>query len=333
MPTRTKFSLFRWPALVAVSLLVCAAIGVVAADRAKARPEEGRVEVVATTSMIGDAVERIAGDRAVVRTLMGEGVDPHLYRQTQADIAAMVRSDIVFWNGLYLEAQLEEFLERLARQKKVVALAESVPLEDRLANADYDDRFDPHVWMDPTLWRHVVEAARDALVEIDPAGAAHYAANADAYLSEIDAIAAYAETNLASVPAERRILITAHDAFGYFGKAYGFDVLGIQGLSTESEAGLQQINRLVDRIVERDVTSIFVESSVSERNIRALVEGAAARGHEVSIGGQLFSDAMGPSGSYQGTYLGMIDSNATTISRALGGTAPESGMNGRLADS
>ncbi|WP_198585911.1 metal ABC transporter solute-binding protein, Zn/Mn family [Pararhizobium haloflavum] len=316
--------------------LVLLAVGTFAAfsaGSAPARAEDKPLQIVATVSMIGDAVSRVAGDRAEVRTLMGEGVDPHLYRQTQADIAAMVRADVVFWNGLYLEAQLEEFLERLARQKPVIALGEAVPVGERIASVAYPDRFDPHIWMDPTLFRHVIEAARDALIDLDPEGASIYTANADDYLGELDGLRSYAKDALASVSRDRRVLVTAHDAFGYFGRAYDFEVVGVQGLSTESEAGLQQIDRLVDLIVEREITSIFVESSVSERNVRALIEGAAARGHEVTIGGQLFSDAMGPAGTYQGTYLGMIDANVTTITRALGGMAPEGGMAGRLVES
>ena len=289
-----------------------------------------KLNVVATVSMVGDAVSAVGGDRVKVTTLMGEGVDPHLYRQTQSDIAAMVRADAVFWNGLYLEAQLEEFLEKLAARKPVFAVGEALPKDQRLSSADYPDRYDPHIWMAPELWRQAVIATRDGLIEIDPEGAETYRQNAAAYVTELDELADYAKTRLATVPEDKRVLITAHDAFGYFGRAYGFEVVGIQGLSTESEAGLQRVDEIVSLIVDRNIESIFVETSVSERNVRALVEGAAARGHEVVVGGQLFSDAMGASGTYQGTYIGMIDSNATTITNALGGQAPDSGMKGRL---
>lgn len=324
--------------LLGAGLLVAAALAilpfaVIDNAPANAKTHDGRLEVVATVSMIGDALGEIGGDRVVVRTLMGEGVDPHLYRQTQADVAAMVRADAVFSNGLYLEAQLEEFLDRLAEVKPVIPLAESIPVEERLASSTYQNRFDPHVWMAPALWRHVVERARDALTELDPDGAEIYAANAERYLKDLQALDDYARTSLASVPEEQRVLVTAHDAFGYFGRSYGFEVLGIQGFSTESEAGLQRIDHLVDVLVERGIEAIFVESSVSERNIKALIEGAAARGHVVEIGGQLYSDAMGPAGTYRGTYLGMIDSNVTTITRALGGDAPAGGMRGLLAES
>ena len=305
-------------------------VGSLLPDRARAADQ---LNIVATVSMVGDAVSAIAGDRAEVKTLMGEGVDPHLYRQTQSDIAAMVRADAVFWNGLYLEAQLEEFLLKLADRKPVFAVAEAVSVDQRLSNEDYPDRFDPHIWMAPELWRQAVLSIRDGLIEIDPDGEETYSANAETYLKELEDLATYAKDSLASVPPDRRVLITAHDAFGYFGQNYDFEVLGIQGLSTESEAGLRRVDEIVGLIVDRNIQSIFVESSVSDRNVKALIEGAAARGHEVVIGGQLFSDAMGPAGTYTGTYLGMIDSNATVITNALGGNAPEGGMKGKLAGS
>jgi manganese/zinc/iron transport system substrate-binding protein len=243
----------------------------------------------------------------------------------------MVRADLVLWHGLYLEAQMEEFMRELGERKPVVAVAESLPREELIAHVDYADKFDPHVWMDPRLWSRVVEAVRDALAAQRPAEAEAFAANTRAYLAELEALAAYSDKVFGSVPERARVLVTAHDAFSYFGRAHGFEVLGIQGISTQSEAGLQRVAELVDILVERGIGAVFVESSVSDRSIRALVEGAAAKGHEVVIGGELFSDAMGADGTYEGTYPGMIDHNATTISRALGGDAPARGMAGRLA--
>ncbi len=289
------------------------------------------LSVVATTGMIADAARRIGGEAVDVRALMGPGVDPHAYRQTRSDIAAMVRADLVLWHGLYLEAQMEEFMRELGERKPVVAVAESLPREELIAHVDYADKFDPHVWMDPRLWSRVVEAVRDALAAQRPAEAEAFAANTRAYLAELEALAAYSDKVFGSVPERARVLVTAHDAFSYFGRAHGFEVLGIQGISTQSEAGLQRVAELVDILVERGIGAVFVESSVSDRSIRALVEGAAAKGHEVVIGGELFSDAMGADGTYEGTYPGMIDHNATTISRALGGDAPARGMAGRLA--
>lgn len=289
------------------------------------------VSVVATTGMIADAARQVGGDLVDVRGLMGPGIDPHSYRQTRSDIVAMTRADLVLWHGLYLEAQLEDFLLDLTRSRQVVAVGEAVPVEHRIAHPDYEDRFDPHVWMDPDLWRYVVLEVRDALSALRPDSAAAFAANAEAHLADLDRLAAYAAQGLASVPQEARVLLTAHDAFGYFGRSHGFEVVGIQGISTESEAGLNRIGALVDMLVERRIGAVFVESSVSDRNIRALIEGAAARGHSVRVGGEVFSDAMGPDGTYEGTYLGMIDHNVTTIAGALGGNVPARGMDGRLS--
>ena len=294
-------------------------------------PAVAQITVVATTGMIADTARAIGGDHVDVRALMGPGVDPHAYRQTRSDIVAMTRADLVLWHGLYLEAQMEEFFEDLGRRRMVVAVAEAMPRNLLLAHEDYDNRFDPHVWMDPDLWRHVAAEIRDALAEVDPENAAFYLASAESFLTELDTVSAYAREALASVPEDSRVLLTAHDAFNYFGQAYGFEVLGIQGISTESEAGLVRIAELVDLLVARNIRAVFVESSVSDRNIRALIEGAAARGHEVRIGGELFSDAMGEPGSYEGTYIGMIDHNVTIITRSLGGNAPERGMSGQLS--
>ena len=289
-----------------------------------------RLDVVATTGMIADAAREVGGELVEVRALMGPGVDPHSYRQTRSDIVAMARADLVLWHGLYLEAQLEEFLLDLEEERPVVAVAESLPRNLLISHDDYADKHDPHVWMNPNLWSRVVLNVRDALIEVHPESESAFRANAEAHLAELADLARYTTEVLASVPAESRVLVTAHDAFNYFGSAYGFEVVGIQGISTESEAGLRRIAELVDMLVERDIRAVFVESSVSDRNVRALVEGAGARGHEVVIGGELYSDAMGAPGTYEGTYLGMIDHNATVIASALGGEAPERGMQGLL---
>ncbi|MGM0516429.1 MAG: metal ABC transporter solute-binding protein, Zn/Mn family [Pseudomonadota bacterium] len=285
-----------------------------------------RLAVVATTGMIADAAREIGGERVEVRALMGPGVDPHGYRQTRSDIVAMTRADLVLWHGLYLEAQMEEFLEKLTRRQTVVAVADGLPRDSLLSHEDYEDRVDPHVWMDPALWSEVVLVIRDALIEASPENADVFRDNADRFFQDVEKLAQYAREVTATVPAENRVLFTAHDAFGYFGRAYDFEVIGIQGISTQSEAGLSRIRTLVNRLVEREIPAVFVESSVSERNIRALIEGAGARDHEVRLGGELYSDAMGPSGTWEGRYLGMIDHNVTTIARALGGEAPAGGM-------
>ncbi len=313
----------RFVALAAVAVAIAVFAGPARADTAP-------LKVIATTGMIADAVRQVGGEHVEVRALMGPGVDPHAYRQTRSDIVAMTNADLVLWHGLYLEAQLEDFMRDLAEIQQVVAVAESLPRDLLIAHDDYDNKFDPHVWMVPDLWARVVLNVRDALIEARPTARADFEANAADHKAEIEKLAAYAGTVLATVPEKSRVLVTAHDAFNYFGRAYGYEVVGIQGISTESEAGLNRIETLVDLLVERGISAVFVESSVSDRNVRALIEGAAARGHEVTIGGTLYSDAMGQPGTYEGTYIGMIDHNVTTIARALGGDAPESGMNDRL---
>jgi len=280
--------------------------------------------IVATTGMIADIARRLTG--GPVQALMGPGMDPHGYRPTRSDILALSRADMVLWHGLNLEAQFTDVMADLARNKPVVAVAEIIAADRLLADPEYADRPDPHVWFDPTLWSDVVQAVATTLTDagLDVAEAT------TAHTDEIAALHAYSQRSLASVPEAARVLITAHDAFAYFGRAYGWQVEGIQGISTESEAGLARIGELVDLLVSRKIGAVFVESSVSDRSIRALIEGAAAQGHTVTIGGELFSDAMGAEGTYEGTYIGMLDHNVTTIARALGGDAPERGMSGRL---
>jgi manganese/zinc/iron transport system substrate-binding protein len=283
-----------------------------------AQPTGGKITVVATTGMLADAMREIGGERVDVTALMGVGVDPHTYRQTRSDVAKLTRATLVVWHGLHLEAQLEDLFKDIARRKPVVALADTIPKARLLADEQNPQIFDPHVWMDPQLWQPVIAAARDALIQVDPAGRASYESNAGRYAQQVAAMEARVKTALGSVPADKRMLVTAHDAFRYFGRANGYEVLGIQGISTESEASLHQIEKIVGILVARKIGAIFVESSVSDQNIRALVEGAAARGHKVAIGGELYSDAMGPPGTREGTYLGMIEHNANTIAKALG---------------
>ncbi|QFT74363.1 metal ABC transporter solute-binding protein, Zn/Mn family [Ruegeria sp. THAF33] len=289
------------------------------------------LKVVATTGMIADAARQVGGDQVDVKGLMGPGVDPHAYRQTRSDIVAMTRADLILWHGLYLEAQMEDFFHDLERKRTVVAVAEGIDTSKLRAHDDYADKYDPHVWMTPELWRDVVLEVQAALTEVRPEAAEVFAANAQAHLADIDRLTAYADQVLASVPDNNKVLVTAHDAFGYFGESFGFEVLGIQGISTQSEAGLNRIGELVDLLVDRKITAVFVESSVSDRSIRALIEGAAAKGHEVRVGGELFSDAMGAEGTYEGTYLGMLDHNITVIASALGGDVPDRGMDGKLS--
>lgn len=288
------------------------------------------LSVVTTTGMIADLVKRIGGDVVSVTGLMGPGVDPHAYRQTRTDIVAMTRADAVVSHGLFLEAQMAEFLVTLSRRVPVLAAAETIDPTLLSSHPDYEGKFDPHVWMDVSLWAGIVDPLADHLSTLAPHSAEYFAQNARDHARELAALHDYVAGVTASVPQEARVLVTAHDAFGYFGRAYGFEVAGIQGISTESEAGLARIRALVDMLVERRIGAVFVESSVSDRNVRALIEGAASRGHEVVIGGEVYSDAMGEPGTYEGSYIGMLDHNATVIAKALGGNVPSRGMNGQL---
>lgn len=288
------------------------------------------LKAVVTVGMVADVVRHVGGERVEVTTLMGAGVDPHSYRQTRSDVSLLARADIIFASGLNLEAQLDPLLRELGERKSVVFVADRLPESDLRPAEGFSGRHDPHVWMDPNRWVGTVNVVRDALIVVDPEGAAVFTANAAAYEAEIVALAGKVGAMLATIAKPQRVLFTAHDAFGYFGEAFDIEVLGIQGLSTESEAGLRQIETMVSELVSRDVKAVFVESSVSEKNIRALIEGAAAQGKSVAIGGTLYSDAMGQDGTFEGTYMGMIDHNATTITRALGGIAPERGVTGSL---
>jgi manganese/zinc/iron transport system substrate-binding protein len=298
---------------------------------AQSAPRTSR-NVVATVAMVGDAVREVSGGRLAAVTLIGEGVDPHLFRPTRSDIARLLGADAVFGVGHRLEGRMGDVLERVrAAGKPVVLLAETLPRDRLLANADYPDAADPHVWMDPTLWGEAAGSVLEPLARLAPdvrEGMADDLARFRARCARLDT---YAREGLATVPESARVLVTAHDAFSYFGRRYGLTIESIQGLSTEAEANLAGIEALVRKLVERRVPAVFAETSVPDRAVRALIEGAAARGHRVALGGNLFSDAMGRPGTYLGTYEGMMDHNITTIVRALGGRVPAQGLNGRLA--
>jgi len=282
-----------------------------------------------TVGMIADIVKQVAGDRAKVTNIIGTGVDPHLFNPTRSDVAVLLKSNIIFYAGLLLEGQMTDILVKISRKRPVYAVTELLKQSYLIHDAS-TNHSDPHVWMDVQGWMKAVEVVAGALSEFDPANADYYKKNSATYLTKLEELDAYARKVIGSIPETQRIMVTAHDAFNYMGRAYGVEVMGIQGISTESEAGLKDINRIVDELVRRKIPAVFVESSVSDKNVKALLEGANSRGHQVIIGGELFSDAMGKPGSYEGTYIGMIDHNATTIARALGGQAPKTGLNGKL---
>ncbi|HZF74305.1 MAG TPA: zinc ABC transporter substrate-binding protein [Acetobacteraceae bacterium] len=293
------------------------------------RPARG---VVATVAMVGDMVRDVSGGALRVDTLVGEGVDPHLFRPTRADIARLLGADAVFGNGHRLEGRMGDVLDRVrAAGKPVVLVAESLPRERLRANPDYPDAADPHVWMDPTLWAEAAGSVEGPLGRLLPDVRERLNDNLGRFRDRLARLDAYAREAIGSIPRNARVLVTAHDAFSYFGARYGLEIESIQGLSTEAEANLSAIEALVRKITERRVPAVFAESSVPDRAVRALIEGAGARGQRVVLGGNLFSDAMGRAGTYEGTYEGMMDHNITTIARALGGQVPARGLNGRLA--
>lgn len=277
----------------------------------------GRLNVVTTTGHIGDAARIVGGERVNVTSLMGPGIDPHLYVASEGDVRRLTDADIILYNGLFLEARMSNVLQRIGQQKPVVAVAEAIPASQLLPSADYADAYDPHVWFDVTLWQMVVEAVGDALIAADPDHAAEYEANLAAYLTELAELEQYVQAQAARIPPEQRVLITAHDAFGYFGRAYGFEVMGLQGISTEAEASAADVQALADFIVVNRIPAIFIESSVPVRTVEAVQAAVAAQGFQVAIGGELFSDALGDQNTPEGAYTGMVRHNVDTIVGAL----------------
>lgn len=273
------------------------------------------IKVVCTTGMIADVVRNIGGDLLNVDQLMGEDVDPHLYKATSADVAKLNEAHVIFYSGLHLEGKMTEVLERMARKQAVFAATEYLPSTSILC--DSHKHPDPHLWFDVSVWRDVAGIIGDALAMYDPANAESYKKNAEKYRAELAKLHEEAKSAVAGIPKEKRVLVTSHDAFRYFGKAYDIEVKAIQGISTDTEASLREVNELVDFIVTRKVRAVFVETSVNQRNMKSLLDGCKARGHEVVLGGELYSDAMGKSGTTEGTYAGMIRHNVDTIVKAL----------------
>lgn len=297
-------------------MLVLVLAGCSGNGNAQGISEDGKLLVTATTGMIGDAAREIGGEHVEVTTLMGPGVDPHLFKASQGDIRKLDRAAVVFYGGLHLEGNMERVLVKMAAQKTVVAVTDDMP-RDRLIGSEETGEFDPHVWFDVDLWTIAAETVRDTLIEKDPANAEAYREQGERYLSELKELDAYVRERMLEIPAEGRVLVTAHDAFGYFGWAYEVEVVGLQGISTAAEFGARDVSALRDYLVERNIKAVFVESSLPARSMQAIVAGAAQQGHDVTIGGELFSDAMGEPGTTEGTYIGMIRHNADTIAEAL----------------
>ena len=273
------------------------------------------IRVVATTGMVADLVKSVGGERVAVEQLMGQGVDPHLYKASVGDLRKLEAADVIFYSGLHLEGKMGEIFEGLAKKRPTFAVAEHI--ENLPLLEDEDQAHDPHIWFDVSLWSKAAGVVRDVLKQFDPPNANEYQTRTDNYQRELSKLHDYAKTQIATIAKERRVLVTAHDAFRYFGRAYDIEVKGIQGVSTEAEASVKDVNDLVSFLVERKIKAVFVETSVNPRNIQALIQGCKSRGHMVAVGGELFSDAMGKEGTAEGTYLGMVKHNVDTIVRAL----------------
>lgn len=278
------------------------------------------LQVATTTNFITDTVAQVGGDRVAVTGLMGPGVDPHLYKASAGDVGTLSDADAIFYGGLFLEGKMAEVLAELSERVPTVAVSEAIP-EQRLIDpppgAAPEEEHDPHVWFEPASWAYAVEAVRDKLIELDPAGEATYRRNAAAMLDAMRELEREGREAFAGIPAKRRLLVTSHDAFEYFGRAFGLDVFAIQGISTAAEATTADVDRIAALVAERDVPVVFVESSVPKQTIEAVIAAAEQRGHEVRIGGELFSDAAGEEGTPEGTYLGMARHNVETISEGL----------------
>ncbi len=281
----------------------------------------GRLTAVATTTIVGDLVGAIGGEDIDLQVLMGPGVDPHLYKPSAGDVRRMSTARAVFLNGLHLEGKMGEVLQQMdQRGVTTVAVAQCIPEDELILPVGSSGGLhDPHVWFDVGLWSGAAECARDALIAIDPEHADGYRARADRYLTQLTELDAWVRDTVAVLPPDRRVLVTAHDAFSYFGRAYGFEVKGLLGVSTASEAGTADVQRLAEFIATREVPAIFVESSVPPRYVEALRQAVVARGFQVVIGGSLYSDALGDPDGPAGSYAGTVRTNVETIVNALAG--------------
>jgi len=309
-----------------LSLLVSLLLFGACSNKEEAVKTDGTV--VTTIGMIADVSRQIAGDHQEIINLIGEGIDPHMHQPSKSEIDKIQRAGLVLYNGLFLEGKMGTILKNRADQgNPVSAVAEGIEIQVMGSSVP-----DPHLWMDVSIWSKVAKKIGDELAAFDSKNADEYQKRRKEYQKKLNDLHTYALMVFPTIPKKQRVLVTAHDAFSYLGRAYGIEVRGIQGISTESEAGTKDINDLVTYLVDNKIPAIFVESSVSEKSVKTVIEGAAEKGHTVKIGGELFSDAMGPAGTYQGTYIGMMDHNITTIVNALGGSAPERGFQNKLND-
>lgn len=308
--------------LLSVTLVVLVVLAVFSSatvfGRQSAFADDDRLKIAATTGMIGDMVANIGGEHVEVLALMGPGVDPHLYKPSAGDVEKLSDADVIFYNGLHLEGRMTDIFESIEESgKPTFPVAETIPEDQLRRPVEFEGNYDPHIWFDVTLWEYAAESVGDHLAAEDPDNAEAYLANRDAYLAQLDALDSYIREQIATVPESSRVLITAHDAFGYFGRQYGLEVHGLQGTSTASEASANDVQGLARLIADRQVKAIFVESSVPLATIEAVQAACRSSGWDVGIGGQLYADAMGKSGTPEGTFLGMVRANVDTIVAAL----------------
>ena len=304
-------------------LRVCCALGASLLVFSACNPKQpaqdsGKLGAVATTNLVGDLIQTIGGDRVEVTSLMGPGVDPHLYKAKAGDVARLSRADVIFYGGLHLEGKMVELFEEMAnRGRPTIAVTDGCDKNLYIESKSFGGNYDPHTWFDVALWQCAAEYVASTLGELDPDGAATYSSNLSSALAEMDSLDSYIRNQVTRVPADRRVLVTSHDAFGYFGRAYGFEVRGLQGLSTETEAGTADVQNLASFVFETRLPALFIESSVSPRGIEAVKAAVRAKGFEVEIGGDLYSDALGEPNSPEGRYDGMVRHNVDTIVGAL----------------
>lgn len=301
---------------VALSFCLCL-IGMSSCGGSMNTADDDRLNIVTTTTMITDLVKNIGGDSVRVQGLMGSGVDPHLYKASEGDVSKLTSADIIFYSGLHLEGKLVDVFERMGRDGSTIALTNALDRDGLIDSEYFASNYDPHIWFNIGYWKQITEYLTEQLSELDPDHADFFVENKEAYLKELDALEDDVRQTIATLPEDKRVLVTAHDAFNYFGEAYGFEVVGLQGLSTATEAGVKDVQNLAKLIIDKQVKAIFVETSVPERTIEALQQAVKAQGFDVQIGGTLYSDALGSAGTDEGTYTGMLRHNVNTIVDAL----------------
>ena len=290
---------------------------VLASCQTYSEKKKDKIYVVTTTGMLYDAVINIGKDKIYADAIMGPGVDPHLYKASIGDLKKIRASDIVVYNGLFLEGKMSKILKKLGKEKAVLAAGDSIPKENLINSTVYKNSYDPHIWFDINNWKYAVKAINHILQKKDTVNASFYSKNTENYLNKLTELHLYIHNRIKEIPKSKRILVTSHDAFSYFGKAYNIRVEGLQGVSTVSDIGLKDIANMIDLIIENEIKSVFTETSVSKKSINALIVGCREKGYNLKLGGKLYSDAMGNFGTQEGTYIGMFTKNIDIITEAL----------------